>query len=241
MPDVPKRQDSVVESVLSDVLSDNINMEDMVATAEAASSSVKRYVIMLDATGSMGSWWSATQNAVRHALSFLESHHGAPTAIKIVAYRDRVHDDDWIQASDWSGDKEYLANYAASIHAHGGGDMPESIDAGLEVCLNDAQQNKVDLAILIGDAPCRPEASWQGMAQALGQASCPVYAFYCEQGKTKEHFETIAKLSGGKSFYLGNTQSVSDALGIIFAKNQGLLLEYQPMSIEGQRLLEAMK
>ena len=205
------------------------------AAADSAARLRKRFALVIDATGSMGSVWSAATEALALAVDEINAKSRVPVQIKVVAYRDHIHDTNFLEQSQWSNDSKYLKEFIGGISDHGGGDYPESVGHGLGACL----QQDCGQIILIGDAAGRDNSTGFEEAEILGQDKCPVFAMYTDAGDHRliHHFEKLAQLSGGKAMLLKTgTSFMRDVLGILFGKALGIT--YQPATAEG---IEAQK
>lgn len=207
------------------------------ALAEAASASEKlrrKFVLAIDATSSMYAEWSMAKTALIKAVDEIKRRTLVPFLIKVVAYRDRTCDPEYLIQSEWSNDEGYLKEFIAEMRCEGGGDFPESVDVGLSAVIPDGP-NQI---ILIGDAPGRPESPGYREAQHLGQTvNCPIYALWVrEDESTIEAFKKLAKLSGGKAFPLSKDEnSFADILTLIFSQDKALMITYQATTLEGKK------
>lgn len=207
------------------------------AAADSAARLRKRFALVVDATGSMGSVWTAATEALAQAVDEINAKSRVPVQIKVVAYRDHTCDTNFLEQSQWSNDSKYLKEFIGGILDHGGGDYPESVGHGLAACL----QQDCGQIILIGDAAGRDNSTGFKEAEIFGQDKCPIFAMYTNEydNQLMEHFKQIARLSGGKAMLLKQGESfMRDVLGILFGKALGIT--YQPATAEGiaaQKLL----
>src|SRR6478736_1802760 len=102
-------------------------LDSLAVAASAAESARRRYIITFDATGSMSGYWRTAQGAVYEAVKQIKKRTHVPIAIKIIAYRDKNYDSNWIEASEYSDDEKYLQSFISRVNCDGGGDEPESI------------------------------------------------------------------------------------------------------------------
>lgn len=209
------------------------DLDNLCNAAEAAAARRQRFALVFDATSSMGSWWTATQDALKTAVDEIKSRTGVPIQIKVVAYRDHVCDDQVVDESEWSDDTRYLKNFITSVSCEGGGDYPESIGHGLRQVLG----QQCNMVILIGDAPSKPGSlGWDEAAQ-LGQSDCPIHALYVDrEERLVECFQKLAKLSGGKAMHLKDRKGFDDILKVLLGSAKALQLDYQPETEEGKRI-----
>lgn len=218
---------------------DKSTIDDLIAAARDSGDSVRRFVIVFDATSSMGPWWSMATDAVKQAITEIKSRTAFQVAVQVVAYRDITVDHEPLVISDLTDDEFYLKEFTAGVHAEGGGDTPESVDIGLQQAI----KSKASMVILIGDADSRPESPGWKEASELGQSGCPIHALWIDTGyqKVRTCFERLAKLSGGKAFPLNSRSNMADILTTILASDKKLMITYQATSIEGQRMQQELK
>lgn len=210
------------------------DFDHLATVADAAQAQRKRFLLVCDATSSMGQWWSQAQTALKKAVDEISSKTNTPFQVKVVAYRDHTCDQVPLEESAWSNNTEYLKEFITGIRSTGGGDHPESIGIGLGCAI----QSGASLVILIGDAPGRAESEGFKEATMLGQSKCPVYALYTDvYGGVKESFEKIARLSGGKAMLLRDAKNMTDIFSAILAKVV-FQIAYQATSIEGKELMK---
>lgn len=204
--------------------------------AEAARAQRKRFVLVCDATSSMGAWWAEAQHALKQAVDEIKTRTNVPFQVKVVAFRDHTCDAVPKEESDWSNNTDYLKDFIGHIRSIGGGDFPESIGYGL----SPAVQSGSSMVILIGDAPGRANSSGFEEAKVLGHDKCPVFALYTnENERTVESFQHIAKLSGGKAMLLRDAKNMTDIFAALLAKVV-FQIAYQPTSIEAKKLVEGL-
>ncbi|HEY3593866.1 MAG TPA: vWA domain-containing protein, partial [Polyangiaceae bacterium] len=109
---------------------------------------------ILDTTGSMSEEIAAVKGTIQKVAIGLAGQN-AKIRVGMIEYRDRG-DDFVTRAHPMTTDIGHFAEEVAHVAASGGGDMPESVNAGLHAAMTDlAWQNDsmVKLAFLIGDAP----------------------------------------------------------------------------------------
>jgi hypothetical protein len=109
---------------------------------------------ILDTTGSMSEEIAAVKGTIQKVANGLEGQN-AKVRAGMIEYRDRG-DDFVTRAHPMTTDVAKFAAEVAHVEAAGGGDMPESVNAGLHAAMTDlAWQSDavVKLAFLIGDAP----------------------------------------------------------------------------------------
>lgn len=210
------------------------DFDHLAVAAEAAEAHRKRFMLVCDATSSMGTWWQQAQKALKQAVDEISSRTNTPFQCKVVAYRDHTCDSVPLDQSDWSNDTEYLKDYIGHIRCNGGGDYPESVGIGL----SPAVQSGASMVILIGDAPGRSNSTGFEEARALGKQHCPVFALYTDKDpRLVASFRDIASLSGGKAMLLTDAKSMTDIFSALLAKFV-FQITYQATSIEGRKMME---
>ncbi len=109
---------------------------------------------ILDTTGSMGEEIDAVKDTIRQVAAGIDGL-GVDVRIAMVEYRDRG--DSYVtRVHPFTGDLQRFAAAVAAIDADGGGDLPESVNAGLHdgvARLAWSPTSAARLAFLIGDAP----------------------------------------------------------------------------------------
>jgi Mg-chelatase subunit ChlD len=166
-------------------------------------------VFVLDTTGSMGGLIDAAKQKIWSIASTLAQAKQAPEIrMGLVAYRDRG--DAYVtQVVDLDKDLDSMYATLMKFAAEGGGDGPESVNAGLFDAVHnmswsqDSQAYKV--VFLVGDAP--PHMDYQGDAQypeivaAAAAKGIVVNAIQCgQQSDTVAHWQRIAALGHGRYF-----------------------------------------
>ncbi|ETO33241.1 hypothetical protein RFI_03866 [Reticulomyxa filosa] len=183
-------------------------------------------VVLMDATGSMQHLLQKTKNTVCtmfDRISIILKDNGLPPncfEMQFVVYRNYNAPEDMIlQASPWESKPDNLREFMETIRA-GYGLGNEAIEIGLAYVNTQVKKMEVSQVILIGDMPpntrqevarkrqIKGEYYWKGTnfsiptyyekeLDLLEQCNIPVHAFYVNE-QAKEHFEAIARTSGGK-------------------------------------------
>lgn len=158
----------------------------------------KRIIFACDATGSRVHAWEMAK-AIQARMIESAMQYGN-VELKIVAYRDRYADpDDFVEASSWSQDKQYLKKYMSGVSCHGGGGNDgESADAALKLALD--EEVPLSAVIVVGDEPVVPKdrPGAYKFASQLGERGVPVFTFQeGENPETESDFREIARRSGG--------------------------------------------
>lgn len=116
-------------------------------------------VFLLDSTGSMGDEIDKIKATVGSIASRIEQLPGSSTPrFGLVTYRDRG--DDYItRAWDFTGSIDTFSNNLGNVQAGGGGDEPESVNAGLHDAIHlpgwadNSTGRHLRMIVLVGDAP----------------------------------------------------------------------------------------
>ena len=109
---------------------------------------------ILDTTGSMGEEIEAVKDTIRQVASGIDGL-GVNVRIAMIEYKDRG--DSYVtRVHPFTSDLRGFAGAVAAIEADGGGDLPESVNAGLHDGVSKlawSPASAARLAFLIGDAP----------------------------------------------------------------------------------------
>jgi hypothetical protein len=116
-------------------------------------------VFLLDATGSMGDEIAEIKATVASIARRIEQLPGSTTPrFGLVAFRD-LGDDYVTRSWDFTGDVGQFGINLANVTAGGGGDTPESVNAGLFQAINlpgwadNSSGRRLRMIVLVGDAP----------------------------------------------------------------------------------------
>lgn len=166
-------------------------------------------VFVLDTTGSMSGLIQTAKEKIWSIATTMASAQPTPRVrIGLVAYRDRG--DAYVtRRVDLSDDLDSVYAALMDFAADGGGDAPESVNAGLSVAVNEMswEQNAqaYRAVFLVGDAP--PHTDYQDEAQfpeivtQARQKGIVVNAIQCgDMQGTAAPWASIAKLGGGDYF-----------------------------------------
>ncbi|KAJ9461055.1 Protein translocase subunit SecA [Diplonema papillatum] len=195
-----------------------------------ASTGVVRYVVLMDATGSMGALLSKAKNTVQqmharvHEILAEKGSASLVVELQFAVYRNYDCPFEQLLAfSPWESSPEGLRDFMATVRATGGTTVPEAIEVALWHANNMVDEYDAAGFILIGDAPAnsfseviekraaRGEDYWRttplavpaDFSEQLQSLDVPVHAFHVyEHPLTRACFERIADATGGWKGYL---------------------------------------
>jgi len=190
---------------------------------ETASS---RTVLLMDATGSMGSLLSSVKDTVCKMFELAAAvlkEKGFPEdnfKMQFVVYRDYDCKDTILQCSSWETKAGNLRTFMEKIGPAGGGDYEEAIEIGLKHVVQQlGHEEGISQVLLIADAPAKampaiqrdrrayggeafwvpkygPPTTFEEQLALLKTREVPVHTFYLDDG-ARPNFEAIAAASGG--------------------------------------------
>jgi hypothetical protein len=182
-------------------------------------------VFLLDATGSMADEIDHIKQTVGSIAERIEQMPGSSAPrFALVAYRDRG--DDYVTKQwDFTSDVGQFSANLANVQAGGGGDIPESVNAGLHdaIHLQGWADNSVGrhlrMIVLVGDAPPHLDyANDYSYPQLLSEAAAsgikifPVGASNLE-ADGEYIFRQFAQVTQGQFVFLTYANGVSGAPG----------------------------
>jgi hypothetical protein len=183
-------------------------------------------VFLLDATGSMGDEIDQIKGTVNSIASRIEQVPGSsPPRFGLVAYRDRG--DDYVTRSwDFVDTVSQFAANLANVQAGGGGDTPESVNAGLHDAIHLPGWASADsgrhlrLIVLVGDAAPHLDYAndyqYTGLLQEAVQAGIKIFPIGAsgldDQGEYI--FRQFAEVTQGQFVFLTYENGVSGAPGV---------------------------
>ena len=196
-----------------------------------------RLMCLSDATSSMSTVWSQTQDSIRTMLERIAGISGGSGNIEVkwVAYRDYDQSRSLVvQASPWTDDPASLVKFVGNIQCTGGADYEEAVEAALQYANND--QKSPTRVLLIGDAPPHYEGKgnklqnlsvdssneepgggvqggvlstdYRTECAKLREKGIKVFSFYLHTGARKS-FDEIASMTEGESKALSPTEAES--------------------------------
>jgi hypothetical protein len=96
------------------------------------------FIFLVDGTGSMKPCMDALKENIGAFIDELVNHVQSPVRDwrgRIICFRDHRYDPDWWEPAPFVRDTEQLKQQLSALHAHGGGDEPESLlDALYLIC-----------------------------------------------------------------------------------------------------------
>ncbi|HST05638.1 MAG TPA: VWA domain-containing protein [Chloroflexia bacterium] len=182
-------------------------------------------VFLLDATGSMADEIDHIKQTIGSIAQRIEQVPGSSAPrFALVAYRDRG--DDYVTRQwDFTSDIDQFSANLANVQAGGGGDIPESVSAGLHDAINlqgwsdNSTGRHLRMIVLVGDAPPHLDyANDYSYPQLLNEAAAkgikvfPVGASNLE-ADGEYIFRQFAQVTQGQFVFLTYANGVSGAPG----------------------------
>jgi hypothetical protein len=195
-------------------------------------------VIVFDSTGSMGGEINEVKKQVRrigNALLKLVPK----TRISIVTYRDEASGYVVLEPIlPLTGDIQLVDQYLDPIHANGGGDHEEAVQAGLRAAIeqNEFRSGSRKVVLLFGDAPphARDQAECLRLAQDFNKQNKGVVSTVtCRNRSRLKEFVEIAQVGGGEAFLTTDEQQIVTQLMVLVFGSQ-----YRGKVIEAFELME---
>ena len=124
-------------------------------------------IFVIDATGSMGPVIEEVRVRL-HDLARTIRRLVPLTRYGVVAYRDHDDEEFATRVAPLTLSAAKVRRFLDALEAKGGGDLPEAVDAGLEVAIEGAawRAGARRVVIVVGDAPPRPERLSAAVARA---------------------------------------------------------------------------
>jgi Mg-chelatase subunit ChlD len=143
-------------------------LELTLANFQAAAPQSLDFMLVMDATGSMGDEMTYLSSEFRSIVNTVKSQFPAvSTRFGLIVYRD-LGDEYVVRSFDFTDSVETMQVQLAAQRADGGGDYPEAMEQALER-VNQSQWrggNTLRLVFLVADAPPHPEKLEAALAQA---------------------------------------------------------------------------
>ncbi len=188
-------------------------------------------VFLLDATGSMGDEIDHIKSTVDTIAARIQQlPGGSPPRLGLVAFRDRG--DEYVTRTwDFTANVQQFAVNLANVQAGGGGDMPESVNAGLHEAIHlpgwadNTTGRRLRMIVLVGDAP--PHLDYANDYQypallqeavAAGIKICPIGASGLES-QGEYIFRQFAQVTQGQFIFLTYANGSSGAPGVATDKH----------------------
>ncbi|MDQ2807281.1 MAG: VWA domain-containing protein, partial [Chloroflexota bacterium] len=188
-------------------------------------------VFLLDATGSMGDEIDRIKATVDTIATRIQQLPGSSAPrLGLVAFRD--HGDEYVTRSwDFTADVQQFQANLANVQAGGGGDTPESVNAGLHDAIHlpgwadDTTGRRLRMIVLVGDAP--PHLDYQNdeaypallnEAVAAGIKIYPIGASGLED-QGEYIFRQFAQVTQGQFIFLTYANGASGAPGVATDKH----------------------
>ena len=113
------------------------------------------FCVMLDCTGSMGSYINMSRNKIKDIIKEVKAAYAqSEVRIAVVAYRD-IGDKPGNELFAFNADAEKAKQFLDKQGPSGGGDTPEDINGAFQLALYKLDwQNPVRLIVHVADAPC---------------------------------------------------------------------------------------
>jgi hypothetical protein len=115
--------------------------------------------IVMDTTGSMGTWIEHSKETVTRLLRDISSECKMTIRASFVSYKDfgdnnHLETHDWVSTSD-NNSLDDLVNFISTLQPSGGGDVPEDMAGGLEKAVSffNEEDNCLKTILVVADAP----------------------------------------------------------------------------------------
>ena len=180
-----------------------------------------RFVIALDATGSMAQLIDMARQNIKTILTRITAEANCRIEIEVMVYRDYdVPETHLVERSGLQDNASALSRWLdARDVMGGGGNNGEAVEAALACA---ASMQDINAVLIAGDEPANPRgdidaAGRRGqltaveIADAFGRRNIPVHTFVIgDYGPTVKSFGEIAHASGGKSGRLDGSATMID-------------------------------
>ena len=124
------------------------------ASSTKGNSNILELCLLLDCTGSMGSWIQRSKDTLKEIIHSVKKENEALTVrVCFIGYRD-VQDKPRFEIFQFSEDLDAAVKFITSMRAMGGGDAPEDVQGGLNHALKMSwTEGSIKQLFLICDAP----------------------------------------------------------------------------------------
>ena len=191
-------------------------------------------VFTMDVTGSMGSYINAAKKNIKAIAGRLSDQEGYDVRFGLVVYRDHPPQDmSFVSKSfAFTTTVEQMKANLATLHAQGGGDGPEAVEAGLLDSLQmEWRDDAVKICILIADAaPHGLGEAGDGFANgaptgvdplvvldAMSKRGITIYSVGCQPALSAyayatDFFIAVAERTNGQAVALGSAAALADVI-----------------------------
>ncbi len=188
-------------------------------------------VFLLDATGSMGDEIDRIKATVDTIATRIQQLPGSSAPrLGLVAFRD--HGDDYVTRSwDFTADVARFQANLAGVQAGGGGDTPESVNAGLHDAIHlpgwadDTTGRRLRMIVLVGDAPphldYQNDESYPALLNEAVTAGIKIYPIGASglEDQGEYIFRQFAQVTQGQFIFLTYANGSSGAPGVATDKH----------------------
>jgi hypothetical protein len=201
-------------------------------TAKLAESTMLDLVIIMDCTGSMGSYIHKAQQSVREMVQTIVAAESADVRFALVSYRDHPpQDSSYVtKVYPFTASVTKMRKNLDQLSASGGGDGPEAVADGLHQATKlDYRPNATKIVVLIADAPPHglcghmhdgfPNGCPDGLdpihiCKSLAEMGISLYCVGCEPAITpyKDFFQGLAHITGGQYAPLSSASGLSSLI-----------------------------
>ena len=179
-------------------------------------------VIVFDSTSSMGGEIEVVKNQIERIGSVLFQLVPA-TRIGICTYRD-ANDEYEVKGLPLTDNLATITLFLERIKALGGGDVPESVHAGLRwaTSKNRFRRRARKVILLFGDAPphFNRNLECQKIASDFRKQGGVVSTVTCRKRNRLEELVAIAKIGGGESYLTRNEREIMTQLMVLVFGSQ---------------------
>lgn len=188
----------------------------------------------LDVTGSMGRYIHSARDNIRMVMYRLQQTEGYNLRFGLVVYRDHPPQDMSFvsKAFAFTTDAQVMETQLKGLHANGGGDGPEAVEAGLLDTLNlEWRPNSTKICVLIADAPphglgeqgdgfpngAPTEVDPFEVLDRMGAKGISVYSLGVKNSLdayryAKGFYEAASKKTNGQALWLGDAKNLATVI-----------------------------
>ena len=188
----------------------------------------------LDVTGSMGRYIHEARDNIRMVMDRLQQTEGYNLRFGLVVYRDHPPQDMSFvsKAFAFTTEAEVMETQLKGLHAQGGGDGPEAVEAGLLDTLNlEWRPNSTKICVLIADAPPHGLGEHEDgfkngaptgvdpfeVLDRMGAKGISVYSLGVKHSLNayryaKGFYEAASKKTNGQALWLGDAKNLATVI-----------------------------